>query len=478
MVMRGPGLSPDKHLQARAWARRAATVSVGAAVVSALSVAPAIASDEARAEGETVSQATASAFNLNMAGQVAGSGGFVAANDGVLETVKGVRTPELPVIDDQQAVAVGALGQDAAATASGYAAACAGIVGSTGAIKVGDDNTCLISDEGSMQISLGTLDQLGLAALLGGQLPGLPALPDLPATGDLPLPTSLPETGNPAVPGNLPAPSDLPVPAVPAVPAVPDLALTDLGLDDLGLQDLTGELALPAGGLPDIELMLVGEAITSRCLSTPTDTFGEATPINAQVVAVVAGQQVPIADVTADGLDLTLADVLSKVHSELPAQAGAVVDQLLAAVPADQLNAVQLATIQIGSQTADASAIAVTALGVETSLPGLIDLELGKVTCTSNATASTGADADVQAGASAGGVEAGAGASADESGVSAGGRARAEAGPARAEGAATANVTTASQNSPATRMGWGAVIALLLAGVGLAGLKLRSVIRN
>lgn len=475
MVMRGPELPPDKHLHPRAWARRAATISVGAAVVSALSVAPAIASDEARAEGETVSQATASAFNLKMAGQVAGSGGFVAANDGVLETVKGVRAPELPVIDDQQAVAVGALGQDAAATASGYAAACAGIVGSTGAIKVGEDNTCLISDEGSMQISLGTLDQLGLAALLGGQLPGLPALPDLPATGDLPLPTSLPETSNPAVPGDLPAPSDLPLPAV---PAVPDLALTDLGLDDLGLQDLTGELALPAGGLPDIELMLVGEAITSRCLSTPTDTFGEATPVNAQVVAVVAGQQIPIADLTADGLDLTLADVLSKVHSELPAQAGAVVDQLLAAVPADQLNAVQLATIQIGSQAADASAIAVTALGVETSLPGLIDLELGKVTCTSNASASAGADADVQAGASAGGVEAGAGASADDSGLTAGGGAVAEAGPARAEGAATAKVTTASQNSPATRMGWGAVIALLLAGVGLAGLKLRSVIRH
>ncbi|MEQ4209795.1 hypothetical protein [Actinopolymorpha sp. B9G3] len=470
--MRGPGLPPDKHIQARVWARRAAAISVGAAVVSALTVAPAAASDEVSAEGETVSQATASAFNLSMAGQVAGSGGFVAVNDGVLETVKGVRTPDLPVIDDQQAVVVGALGQDAAATASGYAAACAGVVGSAGVIKVGSDNTCLISGEGSMQVSLGTLDQLGLAALLGGQLPGLPALPDLPATGDLPLPTSLPETGNPPVPGNLPAPGDLPV------PAVPDLALTDLGLADLGLEGLTGELALPAGGLPDIELMLVGEAITSRCLSTPTDTFGEATPIDAQVVAVVAGQQVPVADLTADGLDLTLADILSKVQSQLPAQAGTVVDQILAAVPADQLNAVQLATIQVGAQTADATAIAVTALGVETALPGLIDIELGKVTCTSNASASADADADVQAGTSAGGLDAGAGASADESGVAAGGGAAAEAGPAQAEGAVSANLATASDNNPAAKLGWGAVIALLLAGVGLAGLKLRSVIRH
>jgi hypothetical protein len=453
---------------------RAAVVGLGVAVLSALAAAPASAdSSEVRAEGEAVSQATANALNLSTAGHVAGSGGFVAVNDGALGAVKGVQVPELPLIDDQQIAAMGVLAQDAATSTSGYAAACAGIVGGNGAIDVGADGTCMISGDGKIQISLGTLDQLGLSALAGGQLPGLPALPDLPTPGDLPLPTDLPDTGDLPATGNLPVPGDLPV------PAVPDLPLPDLASGELGLDSLTG-LALPTGGLPDIELLVVGQAITAKCLSTPTDTFGEVTPVDAHVVAVVAGQQIPVADIQADSLDLTLTDVLSKVHQQLPAQASGVLDQILAAVPANQIDAVQLANIQVGAQTAQASEIAVTGLSIETALPGLLDVELAKVTCSSNAAASGSADsgAHVQAGAAAGGANAGADVEADESGARAGAGAAAEAGPANGAGAVSAEIAPTANTSTGAAFGWGAVIALMLAGLGLAGLKFRHLIRH
>ncbi|MEQ7125659.1 hypothetical protein ABN034_14195 [Actinopolymorpha sp. B11F2] len=495
MVMRGPGSSPEKLIRAGAWAGRAAVVGASLAVVSALAAAPAAASAGGGngsdiAAGETVSRAQANSFNISVGGQVAGSGGYLSVNDGALETVKGVKAPELPMIGDQQVALVGALGQDAATTSNGYAAACAGVVGANGVVKLGADQSCLVSGDGQIQVSLGTLDALGLTALLGGELPGLPALPSLPATGELTdgltdgllsgLGGNLASTGGllPAVPstgdltGNLPQTSTLPLPGVPDVES-PDLALPDLSLGELSsLGGLPALGSLPTGGLPDIQLMVVGKSITANCLSTPSDTFGKASPVEAQVVAVVAGQQIPVASVPPEGLDLNLTDVLSKVQSQLPVEVTGVLDQVLAAVPADQLDAVRLANLQVGEQTAKAGQISVTALGVETAYPGLVDLELGKVDCGSNVAAVS--EPGVKAGAAAPQAGAGAQVEADGSGV----RAGAEAGGVKGEGAVNADLAPASNKAPLATFGWGAVIALMLAGVGLAGFKLRRLIRH
>jgi hypothetical protein len=509
MVMHGPGSSPEKLTRAGTWLGRATVVGLGVAVVTVLAASPGAAATQTNgvAADEVVGKAAATALNLTAGAQIANSGAYVAVNDGALETVKGIQAPKIPLVSDQKIVNVGALGQDAAATTDGLAAACAGVVGGDGTLKLGADNSCLVTGDGAVEISLGTLDQLGLTALLGGELPGLGALPELPvvgggglpALGELPLLGSgevpavgdivgsgLPAVGElPLVGGELPTADDLPLPAlpnttdlvpgvsglsVPTLPAVP--SLPQLQLPDLNAAELPA-LALPVGGLPDVKLSVVGKSITADCLATPTETLGKASPVDLQVVADVAGTQIPLADVPSDGLSLSLTDVLAKVEGALPAQATGVVDQLLAALPADALNATQLAKISVGEKTGKFGEVTVTGLGVETAYPGLLNMALGRVTCGSAMVEEQAAEpeADAESGASVKaetptqpGVKAEAGVKASKEGAGA--------------GVVATDVNPAANNTPLAPFGWGAVIAIMLAGVGLAAFKLRRLIRH
>ena len=434
--------------------------------------------------GGWVSRASANSVNVAAGGQLAGNEGYVAVNDGTLETVTGVNAPELPMIGDQQIAVVGALGQDAVATPRGEAAACAGIVGRDGALKVGADNTCLISDDGTVRVSLGTLDQLGLTALLGGKVPGLPTLPEVPQTGDLPVPDAgdlpAPDTGNLPVPdlgglplpdaGDLPLPDtgDLPVPdtgnlPVPDAGSLPIPALPELNLSELDLSQLQA-LELPTGGLSDIELQVVGKSLTSECLVTPTEVYGKSNPVQASVVAVVAGQQIPLADLPPEGVSLNLADVLTKVRGQLPAEVGGALNQVLAAVPAEALDAVHVVDVAVGEQSEKLGQVTVTALGVQTAYPGLVDMSLGKVTCISN-----GGGAAVQAPETEAAVPAQPEADAQAKVDTSAGKVEVS----KDNKVVSADVEQASSNSPIPPIGWGAVAALLLAGLGLAGYKLR-----
>ncbi len=510
MVMHGPGSSPEKLTRAGTWLGRTAVVGLGVAVVTALAASPAVAATQTNggASGDVVSKASANALNLTTGAQIANSGAYVAVNDGALETVKGIQAPKIPLVSDQKIVSVGALGQDAAATTDGLAAACAGLVGGSGALKLGADNDCLVSKDGTVEVALGSLDQLGLTALLGGQLPGLPAVPELPvigggglpALGELPLVGSgssevpalgdiagsgLPAVGElPLVDGKLPVAGDLPLPAlpnttdlvpgvsglaVPTLPAVP--SLPQLQLPQLDVPELPA-LALPVGGLPDMKLSIVGKSLTAECLATPTQTFGEASPVDLQVVADVAGTQIPLADVPPEGLSLSLTDVLAKVQGALPAQATGVVDQLLAALPAETLDAVQLAKVSVGEETSELGQVTVTGLGVETAYPGLLNLALARVTCGSgmfegSASADSGADADSGASVKA--------ETPTEPSVKAGAEVKATK---EGAGVVSTEVNPAANNTPLAPFGWGAVIAIMLAGVGLAGFKLRRLIRH
>lgn len=359
----------------------------------------------------------------SVAGIAGGGGGYVAVNDGTIEQTIGSVSPQLPAIGAQQVVVGGAIGQDAVATSTGLSAACAGIVGSNGQIQLGPDNTCLTNGGGEVRLSLGSMQQLGLAQVLG-QLPELPAL-----------------SGLPQLPG----------------------------------LNLSGSSNLSASALPDVQLQYVGSAITANCLQGPDGLVGKSSPIQGQIVAVVNGQQVPIASVpTSDSVSVNPTDVLSQIQSQLPAQASGVVDQVLTAVPADQLQSQRLLQLQVNDRSVQNSQISVTALGVHSNLSGgAANLQFGSVTCGPNVgldnnAPQTGSNSDADAGV-AGGVDAGVNA-----GDKASGSVSADSGSQSGSGevAANANLAPATDSNPMTPIGLGTAAAILLTGLGIAALRL------
>ena len=186
--------------------------------------------------------------------------------------------------------------------------------------------------------------------------------------------------------------------------------------------------------------------------------------MQASVVAVVAGQQIPLADLPPEGVSLNLADVLTKVRGQLPAEVGGALDQVLAAVPAEALDAVHVVDVAVGEQSEKLGQVTVTALGVQTAYPGLVDMSLGKVTCISN-----GGGAAVQAPETEAAVPAQPEADAQAKVDTSAGKVEVS----KDDKVVSADVEQASSNSPIPPIGWGAVAALLLAGLGLAGYKLR-----
>ncbi|WP_020575936.1 hypothetical protein [Actinopolymorpha alba] len=426
-------------------------VGTGVALLATLTASPGVAAtdNDGIVDGSWTSRASAHSLNLRAGGQIADSGAYVAVNDGVLESVTGANAPKLPLIGDQQVAVAGALGQDALATSNGYAAACAGVVGSTGTVQLGVDNTCLASDGGGVQVSLGTLDQLGLSTLLDGDL-------------------SL---------------------------------LSDLGLPALPLPDVSVD------GLPNVELRVVGDSLTAECQATPGELEGRANLAQAKVVAVVDDQQVALANLSPAGVNLNLGDVLGAVRSQLSVNASGTLDRVLAAVPTSKLDAVPLASLTVGGKSTSAGQISVTALGVETAYPGLLDLQLGKVNCASATTVkfpkgpqSAGIKAgapDVKTSAPQGqaaapntGVKGGTNAEAqapntgadnaadNAEAVTTTDRAAKGADSAKGDTVASGSVQPAANSTPLAPWGWAALGMAMLVGLGLAGFKVRQLRRN
>src|SRR5690606_5590800 len=248
---------------------------------------------------------------------------------------------------------------------------------------------------------------------------------------------------------------------------LPGLQGVDLdSLDLAGLTGLADDLDLPSDRLPAIELQIVGRAISAECLGTPSgDVYSKATPVEAEVVAVVADRQIPVAKLPPEGLSLKLTDVLTKVQGELPVDLAEPLAQILTALPTDQLSGLKLVDIAVGEEKAGKGEVSVTGLRVGALYPGMAGFDLGKVTCITPKSPSAAtlpavdadqpkAAADAKADGSAG--ETGAKAQADKNG-----------------GEVNAELAPASKGAPIAPIGWSAVAAILLASIALAGWKLR-----
>ncbi len=131
-----------------------AAAAVGAATLSMVAVAPAMAA-------APVSQAGANAVNLSVAGNANGSGNATARNDGTTETKSGQDTPPLSVLGGQQLLRGGVLAQQATARADGTSAACAGLAGEGGSAGNIGESSCL-SPGDELDATLGALDLTGL----------------------------------------------------------------------------------------------------------------------------------------------------------------------------------------------------------------------------------------------------------------------------------------------------------------------------
>lgn len=130
----------------------------GAALVAAgslisLSAAPGYAAT-------TVSQASATALRVAIAGNGSDSGTVTATNDGSGETKTGDSQPPVAVLDPQGLLNVGTLAQDAAARVQGgdgVSQACSGVAGNGGAVASVGESSC-ISPGDPVGVNIANLD--------------------------------------------------------------------------------------------------------------------------------------------------------------------------------------------------------------------------------------------------------------------------------------------------------------------------------
>lgn len=115
---------------------------------------------------------TASAVDLNLAGQQTGSGQYTATNFGKGEETTGNNKPLLKVLGGQQLIKQGTLNQDASATKALKASACAGLAGNGASLAAVGDSSCLTPGQ-NISITPVNLDlskvQILPADITGGQ---------------------------------------------------------------------------------------------------------------------------------------------------------------------------------------------------------------------------------------------------------------------------------------------------------------------
>ena len=133
----------------RSHLRIAASV-IGAAAISSLALAPALAAT-------VVSQSGANAITLQVAGNGQGTGNVTATNDGSKESTTGETTPPISVLKGQQVLNAGVLAQQATARADSTSAACSGLAGNGGSVAQVGDSSCLTPGT-PVSAGLGSLD--------------------------------------------------------------------------------------------------------------------------------------------------------------------------------------------------------------------------------------------------------------------------------------------------------------------------------
>jgi hypothetical protein len=128
-------------------ARAAATIAGGLALVLVVA-SPAMAD---------TSQSSASALQISLVGGgLASSGTASATNDGTTESISGNTNPPLAVLGSQTVISAGVLGQYVRAYNDGTSAACAGVLGSGGAITIGPGGACTVTPGAQVTLALGT----------------------------------------------------------------------------------------------------------------------------------------------------------------------------------------------------------------------------------------------------------------------------------------------------------------------------------
>lgn len=119
-----------------------------------------------------VSQASATALILEVAGSGADTGEVSATNDGTGETKTGSTLPSIELLDPQPLLNLGVLAQDATATISGQdgiSAACSGIAGEGGSLVVIGESGCLNPGE-PIGISIPGLNLTGVETIPTGSV--------------------------------------------------------------------------------------------------------------------------------------------------------------------------------------------------------------------------------------------------------------------------------------------------------------------
>ena len=137
---------------------RSSTLVKGGAVLAAtavigLSAAPAQAA-------EHVSQASATAASITVAGSGTDSGTYTVTNDGNGPSASGNNRPLIRVLGGQRLVSTGTLAQDAVANVDGkkgYSVACSGIAGDGATVAAVGDGSCLTGGD-TLSLDVASLD--------------------------------------------------------------------------------------------------------------------------------------------------------------------------------------------------------------------------------------------------------------------------------------------------------------------------------
>ncbi|MDP3892701.1 hypothetical protein [Nocardioides sp.] len=136
---------------------------------AALGVAALITMASAPAYAATiVSQSSANALTIGIAGSPADSGTVTATNDGSGEKIQGETNPPIDVLDNQKLLNVGVLAQQATARVAnngdGNSAACAGVAGNGGSVAQIGESSC-INPGDPIGVSIANLDLTGVVLI-------------------------------------------------------------------------------------------------------------------------------------------------------------------------------------------------------------------------------------------------------------------------------------------------------------------------
>lgn len=333
-----------------------------AATLAAMAAGPALAAP-------LVSQASANALTLSIAGNLADTGTVTATNDGTGETKEGETTPPISVLGNQQLLNAGVLAQDATAQVDGtdgVSAACAGVAGEGASVAEVGDSNCLTPGQ-PVGVTIANLDLSGSVLI------------------------------NPES-------------------ALGELAALNPVMDQV-LGPITAAVTEALAPLGEVGVIGTLGAVEGRCVATPTAASGSANIVDTKLSLLLAGEQVDIVELPVEpapntkvltGLDVVVTEVIDALETnlqntfdgqlagltELTEQVQAnVVDTLVAEI-APQLAPLEenVLDITLNKQSVPApGAIEVTALDAQV-LPAaqefadasLVGAEIGNVTCGPN----------------------------------------------------------------------------------------------